>query len=799
MAGEPSTVLIDGGIVMPMDGTKTVHDPGSVLVVDGMIVAVGAVDEVARHPAAATAPRVDASLHAVIPGLHNGHLHSGLLRGTAESMALWEWLENHIDPAHRALTPNIARAASYMAYTEALRGGTTSVLDMWRFMEGSAEAAEEVGIRATLAPYGADRYDYFESLESNRRLLESHLVAADGRVRTWVGLEHIFYCSPEMFRGAAELAEEFGTGIHTHSSESIWEVEECLRQHGRRPIEEMYQRGILGPSTVIAHAVWLDDREVEVLAQTGTAMTHCPCSNMKLSSGAARIGHYRDRGVVCALGTDGEKENNNLDMLEEMKFASLLQKVSTLDPTTGDPWDILDMATRSGARGARPRRRHRFAGGRQGRRRGDRGPARPALRPPAARRRLQRCRPPRLHRQQPRRPRRVGAWPPRRGRRRRDDRRCRRGRRRGAGRRGGALRPPPSPPGPHPESGHRPRQTGAMIALMGDPVLADSWLPVTNSRDVDTARPRGFTLLDTPIVLWRSLDGTVHAARDQCPHRGAALSLGHVRGDTLQCPYHGWVYDGGGRCVCQPAMPGRTPPPNARLDMFSASERYGVVFVALGSPPSERPAYFPEWDEHGVRHYHDDPVVVHACGPRIVENFLDMAHFPFVHPGVLGTESHAEVRDYTVTATADGIELTDCWFWQPAATPGSTGGADVEYRYRVPHPYVAALTKVPADGAFGFSLMIMASPVDEEHCRAWMIGAFTDPDVSTEDFCAFNHRIFLQDIPILESQRPRSPPARPDRRAGAARRPCLVRLPPLADGPRRSRTAPSPERSRHHE
>jgi 5-methylthioadenosine/S-adenosylhomocysteine deaminase len=348
--GEANSVLIDAGVVLPMDGSRTVHDPGAVLVTDGVITAVGPVDEVARHPAAATVPRIDASRHAVIPGLHNAHLHSGLLRGTAESMALWEWLENHVDPAHRALTPEIARAASYMAYTEAVRGGTTSVLDMWRFMEGSAEAAAEVGIRATLAPYGADRYDYFESLESNRRLLESHLVAADGRVRTWVGLEHLFYCSPEMFRGAAELAEEFGTGIHTHSSESIWEVEECLRQHRRRPIEEMYQRGILGASTVIAHAVWLDDREVEMLVQTGTAMTHCPCSNMKLSSGAARIGHYRSRGVVCALGTDGEKENNNLDMLEEMKFASLLQKVSTLDPTTGDPWDVLDMATRSGAR-----------------------------------------------------------------------------------------------------------------------------------------------------------------------------------------------------------------------------------------------------------------------------------------------------------------------------------------------------------------------------------------------------------------------------------------------------------------
>jgi phenylpropionate dioxygenase-like ring-hydroxylating dioxygenase large terminal subunit len=286
-------------------------------------------------------------------------------------------------------------------------------------------------------------------------------------------------------------------------------------------------------------------------------------------------------------------------------------------------------------------------------------------------------------------------------------------------------------------------------------------MPVTNAHEITADGPHGLTLLDTPMVLWRTTDGAVHAARDRCPHRGAALSLGQLRGDALMCGYHGWMYDGGGQCVCQPAMPERTPPANARLEMFAVCERYGVVFAALGRPPSHPPAYFPEWDETGVRQYHDDPVVVHACGPRIIENFLDMAHFPFVHPGVLGSELHAEVRDYTVTTTADGIDVTDCWFWQPAATPGSTGGADVEYRYRVPHPYVATLTKVPMDGAAGFSLMIMASPVDEEHCRAWMIGAFKDADVRVEDFCAFNHRILLQDIPILESQHPRRLPLDP--------------------------------------
>jgi 5-methylthioadenosine/S-adenosylhomocysteine deaminase len=344
------SVLIRNGTVLPLEGNNRVLDPGSVLVEGREIVAVGEVADVDGK--AAGAEVIDATGHAVIPGLQNCHLHSGLLRGTAESKALWDWLKSYVDPAHKALTPEIAEAASLLAYTEGLRSGTTSVLDMWRFMEGSARAAEQLGIRATLAPYVADEegYDYFESLASNRKLLESHGSAADGRVRSWVGLEHLFYCTPEAFRGALELAEEFDTGIHTHSSETVWEVQESLRRFRRRPIEEFFNRGILGPRTVVAHCVWLDDREIQLMAETGTNASHCPCSNMKLSSGPARVADMRGAGIAVGLGSDGEKENNNLDLIEEMKFASLLQKVSTLDPTSGDPWDVLSMATLEGAR-----------------------------------------------------------------------------------------------------------------------------------------------------------------------------------------------------------------------------------------------------------------------------------------------------------------------------------------------------------------------------------------------------------------------------------------------------------------
>ena len=344
--------LIRNGIVLPMTGGAVAFDPGSVLVDGNVIVAVGPVGVLDADARAAGATVVDATGHAVLPGLHNTHLHSGLLRGTAESMSLWDWLEAYVDPAHRALTPEIAGVASLHCYAESVLGGTTSVMDMWRFMEGSAAAAQTVGLRATLVPYVADEegFDYFESIESNRRLLETHRQAAEGRVRTWVGLEHLFYCSEQCFRDALALAEEFDTGLHTHSSESIWEVQESLKRFGRRPLEVFHQRGILTERSVVAHCVWLDDREIQLLAQTGTAVAHCPCSNMKLSSGPARIGAMHAAGVVVGIGSDGEKENNNLDLIEEMKFASLLQKVSTLDPTTGDPWEVLAMATIDGAR-----------------------------------------------------------------------------------------------------------------------------------------------------------------------------------------------------------------------------------------------------------------------------------------------------------------------------------------------------------------------------------------------------------------------------------------------------------------
>src|SRR3954447_5819216 len=144
--------LLRNGIVLPMTGGAVAFDPGSVLVDGDTILAVGPVEELDGDPRAGGAEIVCRAAQAVVPGFHTTRLHSGLLRGTAESMSLWDWLEAYVGPAHKALTPEIAATASLHCYAESVLAGTTSVMDMWRFMEGSAAAAQTVGLRATLVP-----------------------------------------------------------------------------------------------------------------------------------------------------------------------------------------------------------------------------------------------------------------------------------------------------------------------------------------------------------------------------------------------------------------------------------------------------------------------------------------------------------------------------------------------------------------------------------------------------------------------------------------------------------------------
>jgi len=282
----------------------------------------------------------------------NSHHHSGMLRGTAEHLPVWEWLRLHIDPMHRVLRPEEAEAAAWLCYAEGLLSGTTTVVDMWRYMDGAVRAATALGNRVVTVNYvGAHPdFDYFDTLDDNERMLREHTGAANGRVMPWVGLEHPFYADAAGQRRAIALARGYDTGLYTHCSESELEVADFAERHGARPMFALEQLGFFeAPRAMIAHAVWLDQAEVDLIAARGVGVSHNPVSNMKLASGMAPVAEMLAAGVNVGLGTDGEKENNNLDMFEEMKVASLLGKLRTMDAAAMDSWDVLRMATRGGA------------------------------------------------------------------------------------------------------------------------------------------------------------------------------------------------------------------------------------------------------------------------------------------------------------------------------------------------------------------------------------------------------------------------------------------------------------------
>jgi len=335
-----------------MDPNNTVIPNGAVVVgSNGRIQAVGHAEAVIAANPEIEVKRLENRL--LMPGLINTHAHSGLLRGTAEGLPVWEWLEKFIDPMHRVVNEREAEIASYLCYAEALLSGSTTIVDMWRHMHGSAKAAAQLGIRAVLVPYVAEHpdHDYFETLNTNEALIKQWNGGADGRVHVWVGLEHMFYATPDAFQRAIDIARHYQVGFHTHSNESQFDVEETQRRYNRRPIEMLEEFGLLdAPHTLLAHCVWLSDHEIELLANHHVGVAHNPVSNMKLASGAARVEDLLASGVAVGLGTDGEKENNNLDMFEEMKTSSLLAKLSKLDASALEAWTVCRMATITGAR-----------------------------------------------------------------------------------------------------------------------------------------------------------------------------------------------------------------------------------------------------------------------------------------------------------------------------------------------------------------------------------------------------------------------------------------------------------------
>lgn len=287
------------------------------------------------------------------------------------------------------------------------------------------------------------------------------------------------------------------------------------------------------------------------------------------------------------------------------------------------------------------------------------------------------------------------------------------------------------------------------------------WHPVASSESV-AAAPLAARLLGEDLVLWRDGAGGVHAWPDRCPHRGARLSLGRVEDGRLECPYHGWQFAPGGQCVHVPALPAFTPPATHCVQGFDARESYGLVWVRLAPGDVDLPAFAAE-DDARLRKLNCGPYTVGASAPRIVENFLDLSHFAFVHEGWLGARGASAIDSYRVEETATGLRAIDCKAWQPQSNLHSTAPAQVAYGYEVTAPYTAILTKVPESGTTAVtdwreSIALFIAPVEPEHSVAWFrlaVADFESPDAKLREF---QDTIFRQDQPVLESQTPKRLP-----------------------------------------
>jgi phenylpropionate dioxygenase-like ring-hydroxylating dioxygenase large terminal subunit len=287
---------------------------------------------------------------------------------------------------------------------------------------------------------------------------------------------------------------------------------------------------------------------------------------------------------------------------------------------------------------------------------------------------------------------------------------------------------------------------------MLDPVLAADWLPVARSDALPGGGVLPARVLGQDLVVWRS-GGRALVWRDLCIHRGAKLSLGRTDGAHLVCPYHGWTYNAEGACVRLPAHPDQTPPAKARARVYATQERYGLIWVCLREPANDLPD-LPESRDPSLRKVLVGPSIpVRASAPRLVENFLDVAHFAFVHAGTLGDERDTEISDYDVTTGPDGITASDITVFQP--DPYGTGEPDrVRYTYRVFRPLLAYLRKETERGGF-LSILLAVTPVDEVLSVGWFFMIAQAPaSVTDADLTAFQIGIFNQDVAIVESQRP---------------------------------------------
>jgi len=347
-------LIVRGDHIVSMDPAGTVIEDGALAIDEGLIIAIGsAVDIEAEYSAVET---LDGNNRVVMPGLVNGHSHAAmtLLRGVADDLALMDWLLNYVFPAEvEFVDAEFVRIGTELACWEMIRGGTTTFVDMYYYPDTIAEVVDSCGMRAMISATVIDQRS------PDAENADDSINKGIGFVKRWQGRNsrispifgpHANYTmNAEQLKATRAAAMELSVPISIHVSESPFELQYSQDTYGMPSIEMYESIGFFEGPTIAAHVVWPTKEEIPILAERKVGVIHNPTSNMKIASGISPITEMLDAGVRIGLGTDGAASNNDLDMWEEMRLASFLQKVDRMDPEVMPAITVLGMATSGGA------------------------------------------------------------------------------------------------------------------------------------------------------------------------------------------------------------------------------------------------------------------------------------------------------------------------------------------------------------------------------------------------------------------------------------------------------------------
>lgn len=296
---------------------------------------------------------IDCHNLAILPAFYNNHMHAGMsiFRGIGSDKNLQDWLNKEIWPREAKLTPEMIYTSTKFSALEMLKTGTTFFADMYFEPEMIFKAASEMGIRAAVSISTCDLFDK-ERCKQEQAKVENYMQLPNpnpellSKVLTF---HSIYIASKELIKFNVKTAAEHNLRLHIHACETKKEVDDCINEHGCTPIEYMDKLGALTDKTILAHSVWLSDKDIDILADKQVWLCTNPSSNYKLASGVFMLQKLLDRGCRVCLGTDGMGSNNDLSMINEMKLCALSAKIQASDPTAGSATDVFKIATRNGA------------------------------------------------------------------------------------------------------------------------------------------------------------------------------------------------------------------------------------------------------------------------------------------------------------------------------------------------------------------------------------------------------------------------------------------------------------------